>query len=230
VTLTGTELAAKLTGDFVAITVADTGTGIAPDILPKIFDPFFTTKQVNKGTGLGLSQVHGFAHQSGGTVAIDTRLGEGTRITLYLPRALTEMAEEKEKSEQDKSGGGEILLVEDNPEVAEASCAMLEELGYRCEIASDAAVAMEAVTRRDFDLAVVDIVMPGPVDGSQLARKVRAMRPNLPVLLVSGYPKNMGDSNFPLLRKPYNLTELGRAIRTALAGRDHGNVVRLKPR
>jgi PAS domain S-box-containing protein len=229
-TLTGGELPAKLTGDFVAITVADTGTGIAPDILPKIFDPFFTTKQVNKGTGLGLSQVHGFAHQSGGTVAIDTRLGEGTRITLYLPRALAGMAEETEKSDQDKGGGGEILLVEDNPEVAEASCAMLEELGYRCEIAPDAAVAMEALTNRDFDLALVDIVMPGPVDGSQLARKVRAMKPGLPVLLVSGYPKNMGDSDFPLLRKPYNLTELGRAIRTALARGDHGNVVRLKPR
>jgi len=230
VTLTGSELPAKLAGDFVAIMVADTGTGIAPDILPKIFDPFFTTKQVNKGTGLGLSQVHGFAHQSNGTVAIDTRLGEGTRITLYLPRASAETAEEKEKPDESKGGGGEILLVEDNPDVAEASRAMLEELGYHCEIASDAAVAMEAVTRRDFDLLLIDVIMPGPVDGSQLARKVRLMKPGLPVLLVSGYPKNMGESDFPLLRKPYNLTELGRAIRTALAGGHHGNVVQLKPR
>jgi PAS domain S-box-containing protein len=231
VTLIGAELPARLAGDFVAVTVADTGTGIAPDVLPKIFDPFFTTKQVNKGTGLGLSQVHGFVHQSGGTVAIETKLGEGTRITLYLPRASAEAAEEEERPGEDKSATGKVLLVEDNPDVAEASRAMLEQLGYHCEIASDAEPAMEAIMRRNFDLLMADVIMPGSMDGIRLAKKVRDLKPGLPVLLVSGFPKNADESGFPLLRKPYNLIELGRAIRTALAGQDgQGNVVRLKPR
>ena len=231
VTLTGTELPARLAGDFVAVTVADTGTGIAPDVLPKIFDPFFTTKQVNKGTGLGLSQVHGFVHQSGGSLAIDTRLGEGTRISLYLPRASAGAAEEEQRPDEDKNATGKVLLVEDHPEVAEASRAMLVELGYHCEIASSAEAAMEAIVRRDFDLLLADIIMPGPVDGIRLAKNIRALKPGIPVLLVSGFPKNRDESDFPLLRKPYNLIELGRAIRTALAGQNgQGNVVRLKPR
>jgi PAS domain S-box-containing protein len=230
-TLTGTELPAGLAGDFVALSVADTGTGIAPDVLPKIFDPFFTTKQVDKGTGLGLSQVHGFVHQSGGTLAIDTKLGEGTRITLYLPRASAEAAEEQEKSEVGEKATGTILLVEDNPDVADASRAMLEELGYRCEITSGAEAAMDAIRRQDFDLLLTDVIMPGSMDGTQLARNVRALKPGMPVLLVSGFPKNADETGFPLLRKPYNLVELGRAIRTTLAGQDgRGNVVRLKPR
>jgi PAS domain S-box-containing protein len=229
--LTGKELPARLAGDFVAVTVADTGSGIAPDVLPKIFDPFFTTKQVNKGTGLGLSQVHGFVHQSGGTVAVDTRLGGGTRITLYLPRASAETTGEEEKLDEGRSAGGEVLLVEDDPDVAEASRAMLEELGYRCEIASGAEAAMETITQRDFDLMLADVIVPGPMDGNQLAKKIRALKPGLPVLLVSGFPRNISDSDFPLLRKPYNLTELGRAIHTALSqGEVQGNVVRLKPR
>src|SRR3569833_1889544 len=204
VTLTGTELPARLAGDFVAVTVADTGTGIAPDVLPKIFDPFFTTKQVNKGTGLGLSQVHGFVHQSGGSLAIDTRLGEGTRISLYLPRASAGAAEEEQRPDEDKNATGKVLLVEDHPEVAEASRAMLVELGYHCEIASSAEAAMEASVRRDFDLLLADIIMPGAVDGIRLAKKNRARKPGIPVLLVSGFPKNRDESDFPLLRKPYN--------------------------
>src|SRR6185436_20184510 len=108
---------AQLTGDFVAVSVSDTGSGIAPDILPKVFDPFFTTKQTNKGTGLGLSQVHGFAHQSGGTVMIESGLGKGTTVTLYLPRA--EAGQKTDiPAEVELTGGGQVLLVEDNPEVA----------------------------------------------------------------------------------------------------------------
>jgi PAS domain S-box-containing protein len=224
-------LPAGLQGDFVAITVADTGTGIAPDVLPKVFDPFFTTKEVNKGTGLGLSQVHGFAHQSGGSVAIDTDLGRGTRITLYLPRATEAEALPEDAPIEEKSGSGDVLLVEDNPQVAEATSAMLEELGYGSEIAPHAEAALAALERRDFHLILSDVIMPGALDGIGLAKRIRAMKPGLPVLLVSGFAKNAAESDFPLLNKPYNLAELGRAIRTTMARPDSsGNVVRLKPR
>ncbi len=169
-----------IAGDFVAICVADTGTGIAPDILPKIFDPFFTTKR-RRARRLGFSQVHGFTHQSGGKVTIDSALGQGTRITLYLPRAEAGRVAREVTPGTGQLGGGLALLVEDNPEVAEVTIAMIEQLGYRVETADGPAAALDLVERTAFALVVSDIVMAGTMDGAGLARALRQRHPNLPI-------------------------------------------------
>ncbi|MBV8188653.1 MAG: PAS domain S-box protein [Alphaproteobacteria bacterium] len=232
VRLTRGDTAAGIEGDFVALRVSDTGEGIAPDILPKVFEPFFTTKESGKGSGLGLSQVYGFAHQSGGTVTIESELGKGTVITLYLPRADSADAREVPAAEMSK-GGGLVLLVEDNPEVAEVTRSMLEELGYEVQAVSNAASALRVVASKDFTLMVSDINMAGDMNGIGLARAIRASRPDLPVLLVTGYSHlaSQVGSEFTLLRKPYGLADLGRAA-GRLIGRSampttEDNVIRL---
>jgi len=222
----------ELDGEFVAISVADTGTGIAPDILPKIFDPFFTTKQPQKGSGLGLSQVHGFAHQSGGKVTIDSKLGEGTRITFYLPRASSLQAERGSDEKMLATGRGTVLLVDDNPEVGEATAAMLGELGYDVVSVASAEAALAHVATARPLLVLSDIVMPGGQDGLALARALRKSWPDLPIVLMTGYAKNAPtDGEFPLLRKPSNLGEIGRIIRSAAAAHaaPNDNVVPLRP-
>jgi PAS domain S-box-containing protein len=201
--------------DFVAIGVSDTGLGIAPDILSKIFDPFFTTKPVGKGTGLGLSQVHGFAHQAGGTVMVDTELGKGTTMTILLPRH--EAGQPAEKDEALELGGsGTVLLVEDNPEVASVSRNLLEQLGFNVYRVADAEAALREIERSHIDLVFSDIVMPGRLDGLGLARHLREIRPDLPVLLATGYSDAAVDvrGDFPILRKPYEIHQLSKAIAT----------------
>jgi len=201
--------------DFVAIGVSDTGLGIAPDILSKIFDPFFTTKPVGKGTGLGLSQVHGFAHQAGGTVMVDTELGKGTTMTILLPRH--EAGQPAEKDEALELGGsGTVLLVEDNPEVASVSRNLLEQLGFNVHRVADAEAALREIERSHIDLVFSDIVMPGRLDGLGLARHLREIRPDLPVLLATGYSDAAVDvrGDFPILRKPYEIHQLSKAIAT----------------
>jgi Histidine kinase-, DNA gyrase B-, and HSP90-like ATPase len=141
VTLSRQDSKAGIEGDFAALRVTDTGSGIAPDLLPKVFDPFFTTKEVNKGSGLGLSQVHGFALQSGGAVTIDSTPGQGTTVTIYLPRT-TETVGTQAELEIETRGGGSILLVEDNPDVAEVTTSMLEQLGYQAHAVGDADTAL----------------------------------------------------------------------------------------
>lgn len=218
------DTAERLEGDFVALTVADTGCGIPEDILARVFDPFFTTKQTDKGTGLGLSQVHGFAHQSGGTVVIASQVGRGTRVTLFLPRvdALPLRAEREE--EVPAMTGGSVLLVEDNPEVAEATASLLEELGYRVTAVGNADAAMKALTEGEFDLVFSDIVMAGPTDGLTLARSIRARHPALPILLATGYSQAAaeGAHDFVVLRKPYQLSDLSRAVAAVLARAQQG--------
>jgi CheY-like chemotaxis protein len=222
-----------LDGDFVALTVADTGCGIAADILPKVFDPFFTTKQRTKGTGLGLSQVHGFAHQSGGTVVIESDLGRGTRVTLYLPRAYAGPEQRVPEPAVEPDVSGTALLVEDNPDVAEVSVTLLQQLGYEVETATDAETALETIESRSFDLVVSDIVMAGSMDGLSLARVVRQRRPDLPIILVTGYSESAAaaDPEFAVLRKPYQLGELSRAVAHVTAETRQpppGNLVRLR--
>src|ERR1700676_897990 len=200
-------------GDHVVITVIDSGVGIPPDVLLKIFDPFFTTKPVGKGTGLGLSQVHGFAHQAGGTVRVSSELGKGTSVSIFLPRG---KAEESTRQEETKNAGGtgNVLLIEDNPEVADASAGFLEQLGYSVRWVSDAATALKEIERDGIDLIVSDIVMPGSVDGLKLARTIRAKHPDLPILLTTGYSDaalKVG-SEFPILAKPYLIHELSGAL------------------
>jgi PAS domain S-box-containing protein len=209
-----------LEGEYVSVSVADTGSGIPPDIVPKVFDPFFTTKPFGKGTGLGLSQVYGFAHQSGGSVGIESELGRGTMFTLYLPRetAGAPRASDGPRAEFVDGAGG-ILLVEDNPEVAEISRSMLEQLGYKVEVAGDAQSALEMVERASghIDLIISDIVMAGKMDGRALARTVRDQYPQLPVMLMTGYADAQVAGEFPVLRKPFELGELSRAAANAIA-------------
>jgi len=201
------------TPDFVAISVEDAGQGIAPDVLDKIFDPFFTTKPVGKGTGLGLSQVHGFAHQAGGTVKVESELGKGTKVTILLPR--DEIGPANDKSSVAEIGGsGVVLLVEDNPDVAAVSTSLLEQLGYTVHRVQDAEAALREIQRERIDLVFSDIVMPGKIDGLTLAYRLRELRPKLPVLLATGYSDAAAHvrGDFPILRKPYEIHELSQAI------------------
>jgi PAS domain S-box-containing protein len=200
-------------GGNVAISVADTGTGIAPDILSRIFDPFFTTKPIGKGTGLGLSQVHGFAHQAGGTVKVASELGKGATITILLPRKETTPAAEQVDAIE-AGGNGTVLLVEDNPEVASVSAGLLEQLGYTVRRVANAEAALRELERDGVDLVFSDIVMPGKMDGLGLARHLKAVRPRLPILLTSGYSDAALNvrGDFPILRKPYEIHELSQAI------------------
>jgi PAS domain S-box-containing protein len=198
---------------YVAIAVSDTGTGIAPDVLSKVFDPFFTTKPIGKGTGLGLSQVHGFAHQAGGTVRVTSELGKGTTVTMLLPREHTSpQAEDADRVETGASGT--VLLVEDNPDVASVSVTLLEQLGYSVRRAADAETALREIDRDGIDLVFSDIVMPGKMDGLALALRLREIRPKLPVLLATGYSDAAANvsGDFPILRKPYEIHQLSQAI------------------
>jgi PAS domain S-box-containing protein len=199
--------------DCVAISVSDSGLGIAPDVLDKIFDPFFTTKPVGKGTGLGLSQVHGFAHQAGGTVRVQSELGKGTTVTILLPRQEA-TPQDNRSGVAEVGGSGTVLLVEDNPDVASVSASLLEQLGYTVQRVPDAEAALREIEFDGIDLVFSDIVMPGKLDGLSLARRLREMHPDLPILLATGYSDAAADvrGDFPILRKPYEIHQLSQAI------------------
>jgi PAS domain S-box-containing protein len=200
-------------GDFVAIRVSDTGTGIPPDVLQKVFDPFFTTKPVGKGTGLGLSQVHGFAYQAGGLVALTSELGEGTAVTISLPRDKSGTVPAGSPGAA-SSGSGTILLVEDNPDVATATAGLLEQLGYAVRWVSNADEAMAEIDGDGIALVFSDIVMPGKMDGLALAQAIRQKYPRLPILLATGYSDKLRKTSlgFQILRKPYEIHELSQAL------------------
>jgi PAS domain S-box-containing protein len=237
VQLTPQQTPARLHGEFVALSVADNGTGVAPDILPLVFDPFFTTKGPSRGSGLGLSQVYGFAHQSGGTVTITSELGRGTCVTLYLPRgeATRKSAPDENNAQAQKLAGGTALLVEDNPEVAKVTEQMIEQLGYRVERAGSAKEALELGDGTQFDLVISDIVMAGPMDGVGLARALRQRQPDVPVVLVTGFSSSATEAEleFAVLRKPFELSDLSRVMAKAIAeaqGASASNVIRLRDR
>jgi signal transduction histidine kinase/ActR/RegA family two-component response regulator len=206
-----------LTGEFVALSVADTGVGIAEAHLGHVFEPFYTTKAAGKGTGLGLSQVYGFAKQSHGAVTVRSRLGEGATVTLYLPRSRqTPVKPAPSPVEEVVSQQGRILLVEDNAAVAEAIDAMLTALGLSVERASDGAAALERLKEdAGFDLMLSDIMMDG-MSGLELSRRVREMTPELPIVLMTGYSEALVGSpmedDIPLLAKPFGPAELTAAI------------------
>jgi PAS domain S-box-containing protein len=203
-----------LSGAFVVIAVSDSGSGMTPDVLSRAFDPFFTTKAVGKGTGLGLSQVHGFCRQSGGTVTIDSTPGSGTVVPLYLPRSRESRPSVHDDETSPSAAAGKVLLVEDNVDVAEVSQAMLEEIGYTVRLAADARQALALFEAEKFDLVVSDIVMPGGMNGIELAEELRHRCPALPIVLVSGYAASAGAApeQFPVLRKPFRMEQLAQAI------------------
>ena len=207
--------------DHVAISFADTGVGIPQDTVKKIFDPFFTTKAVGKGTGLGLSQVYGFAHQSGGTVSVTSEVGHGATITLYFGRcnvaALASPQIDDPKNVE--RAEGTILVVEDNPEVAEVSATLLEQIGYRVLRAGNAVEALKRIEGGDrIDLVFSDIVMPNGMNGIHLAQELTERYPAIRVLLTTGYSDvaAAGETRFPILRKPFELPALEQAIREVM--------------
>jgi PAS domain S-box-containing protein len=202
-------------GEYVAITIEDTGVGIPEDVITKVFEPFFTTKPVGKGTGLGLSQVYGFVHQAGGTIKIASKLGEGTALTMFLPHVTSGATiPEHDAVSEHTARSGTVLLVEDNPDVASASTGLLEQLGYAVRWVPNAEAALREIEGNDFDLVFSDIVMPGGIDGLGLARVIRERYPGLPVLLATGYSDAVQNvrADFPILRKPYRVDELSRAL------------------
>jgi two-component system NtrC family sensor kinase len=210
-----------LSGEFVAIRIADTGTGIPADVLPRVFEPFFTTKEVGKGTGLGLSQVYGFARQSGGTASITTSARAGTAVTLFLPRTWETPARPRRQTEAAATAppAGTVLLVEDNAEVAEVGQAYFEQLGYQVRHAASAQAGLDLIEREDrIDLVFSDILMPGGMNGLQLAEVVRRRLPEVVVLLTTGYSSSAQDAvrrGFEVLQKPYDIAGLERALRQA---------------
>jgi len=234
VVLQGRAVEEGLSGEFVAIRVADNGVGIPPDILPHVFEPFFTTKEVGKGTGLGLSQVYGFAKQSGGTATITSAVGSGTAITLYLPRTreLPARPAPPLETQARRELAGTVLLVEDNPEVAEVGAAYLEQLGYRVRRAAGAQEALELLENdAPVDLVFSDILMPGLMNGLDLARAVRDRFPQMPVLLSTGYSSSAQEAvrqGFVVLQKPFGLVALEQGLRELQSWKESQDAISLR--
>jgi PAS domain S-box-containing protein len=213
-------------GEFVMIAVTDAGQGIPADIRDRVFEPFFTTKGIGRGTGLGLSMVYGFAKQSGGTVEIDSEEGRGTAIKLYLPRSAGRAASKAEPVHATGTprGSETILVVEDDVLVQGYVIAQLGGLGYRTLVASDGAAALALVDQGiEFDLLFTDMIMPGGMNGRELAEAVLKRRGGVKVLYTSGYTDNaivhegQLDPSVALLRKPYRKSDLAQKIREVLA-------------
>ena len=217
---------AKVRGSFIAVSVEDSGTGIDDDTLQRIFEPFFTTKEVNKGTGLGLSQVYGFVKQSGGEIAVESTLGEGSRFTLYMPRVDAAAADCDVPAAAPNvplSDRRSILLVEDNETVGSFARNLLDELGQKVTWATGAEDALRLIEEnpRGFDLVFTDVVMPGP-SGIELAQEVQRRWPHLPVVLTSGYSHVLaeeGSHGFELLQKPYTVERLMNVLGGASEGK-----------
>jgi CheY-like chemotaxis protein len=217
------EIGALPAGDYVRIAVTDTGTGMSPETLERVFEPFFTTKPVGQGTGLGLSQISGFARQSGGDVAIQSALGEGTTVSLYLPRhadaAPAAEVKPANASPQPKADVGTILVVEDDPRVRAATGTALTELGYPAILCGSGPEAIDQLEERnDIGLVITDVVMPG-MTGPELAGKIRTNHPDVGLLFVTGYVGEAGEAeNFKgseVLRKPFTLRALADALHAA---------------
>jgi CheY-like chemotaxis protein len=213
-----------LSGDYVAVRVTDTGTGITPELIAHVFEPFFTTKEIGIGSGVGLSQVHGLATQSGGDVRIESKPGEGTTVTLLLPRAKAlpiAVQPNSGSSRQTTRRRARILVVDDDRDVRQTTGEMLTERGYSVELAADADEAL-AILRRygGFHAMLVDYVMPG-INGASLVKMVRSLRPGLRSLMMTGHAElqareEIGTEN--IIRKPFSVATLDERLARLLAG------------
>jgi CheY-like chemotaxis protein len=220
-----------LIGDFVAMTLSDTGTGMTRAVLARAFEPFYTTKEVGLGSGLGLSQVYGFAKQSDGAALIESEVGRGTSITLFLPRA-TKIPSASHSATCDalpSVAAVRLLLVEDDDEVAEATAELLRDIGFEAVRVRDGKAALAALDCNPTIEAVMsDIVMPGGMSGLELARTLREHRPELPVLIATGYSQyalQVVKEGFALVEKPYRRDVLAASLRAAVErGRRAGRV------
>ncbi len=215
-------------GEYLVLQVTDTGCGMTPEVKERAFEPFFTTKAVGKGTGLGLSQIFGFAHQSGGEVGIDSEVGKGTTVSIYLPRTDAKASNIRThpamqaKTEEDMTvPGARILLVEDDPRVRTATVDALEDLGYEPVACSSGADALALFDSMEFDLVISDVIMP-EMTGPEMVRELKTRRNDVAVLFVTGYVGE-GESDdligHDLLRKPFTVNTLSSAVANALARR-----------
>ncbi|HCV75276.1 PAS domain-containing protein [Pseudomonas oryzihabitans] len=224
---TQAELQALPVGDFVRLSVGDTGSGMSDEVLARVFDPFFTTKPIGQGTGLGLSMVHGFVLQSGGEIRIDSTPGAGTWVHLYLPRhhlaSLADSALPVEPEPHSPGQGETILVVDDEPTIRTLLVEVMIAQGYRVLEAADAATAL-ALLMPDtpLDLLVTDVGLPGALNGRQLADALRGLRPELPVLFITGYAEGQViddahlETGMRVLTKPFTLDTLERRIQAML--------------
>jgi CheY-like chemotaxis protein len=211
------------------VAVTDTGSGIDPKTLARAFEPFFTTKEVGKGSGLGLSQVYGFTRSAGGDVEIESELGTGTTVRLYFPRSVDAATEERQVASSKvplrRAASGEtVLLVEDDEQVLGMAVESLEELQYKVVVARNAGEALQHLRGPErINILFSDVMMPGGMNGAQLAVEAQRLRPELKVLLTSGYVGEFGadqviSEDLPVLTKPYRRDELAQKLRVVLGG------------
>ena len=224
-------------GQYVALSITDTGSGMSPELMAKVFEPFFSTKPEGKGTGLGLSMVYGFVKQTGGHVKIYSEVGHGTTVRMYLPRAMQKEDVEVERIDGPVAGGSETILVAEDDEGVRATVVeLLEELGYRVLKAPDAAAALSIIeSGATIDLLFTDVVMPGQLKSSELARNAKQRMPGIGILFTSGYTENSIvhggrlDPGVQLLSKPYSREQLARKIRHVLNNRMQVEVAKSRP-
>ncbi|MDP3661178.1 PAS domain-containing sensor histidine kinase [Phenylobacterium sp.] len=225
-TLRDGEVGGAAAGDYVRVAVSDSGAGMSPEVLKRVFEPFFTTKEVGKGTGLGLAQVYGFVTQCGGAVTIDSQVGQGATVTLLLPAVEAPptviATAEPQTFSAVSTEGAKVLLVEDDVAVRAVAEGLLIELGCEVQAEPDAPSALRRLAEGGrFDVLISDIVMPGGMSGLDLAQAARQARPELPILLTTGYAGEQwgaaaAAADWPILRKPFRAEQLGAALRKVL--------------
>jgi len=214
-------------GDYICISVTDTGTGMSAEVAARAFDPFFTTKPIGQGTGLGLSMIYGFARQSNGHVTIDSKLGQGTSIRLYLPRHQGDIAAARAsavRAAEHAATGETVLVVEDEPVVRGVILEMLEEQGYRTLEAVDGPSGLRLLRADErIDLLITDVGLPG-MNGRQLADQARESRPELKILFITGYAESAAIADgflqpgMEMITKPFDLGNLSRRVRSMISG------------
>jgi CheY-like chemotaxis protein len=206
-------------GDYLKLTIADTGCGMDAQTLERIFDPYFTTKEKGKGTGLGLAVVHGIVENHGGMIKVSSTPGQGTTFAIYFPVADQQAHHQAQRSEANPGGTERVLFVDDEPMLVDLGKAMLTKLGYSVTGATDPQEALRIFQQNpeNYDIVITDLTMPG-MTGNRLAEKLSAIRPHMPILMCSGYVKDVGQHAFlsGYIHKPITLRDLARSVREAL--------------